>query len=50
MSGKSALIGLAILCITILIFTLMVRGSLCELRVQQGSTVMQATLAYEVRK
>ncbi|AXE10698.1 Hok/Gef family protein [Salmonella enterica] len=35
---------------TILCFFWMVRDSLCGLRLQQGDTVLVATLAYEVKR
>nr|WP_283780434.1 Hok/Gef family protein [Pectobacterium atrosepticum] len=38
-----------VLCLTLLVFTSMVRGSLCKIRVQQGNTVMVASLNYGVR-
>ena len=47
MLRKTALIGLIVICITILIFTWMVRDSLCELQIKDGNTVFLATLAYE---
>ena len=47
MLGKTALIGLIVICITILSFTWMVRDSLCELQIKDGNTVFLATLAYE---
>lgn len=50
MFSKLTLYGLGMVCITILVFTLLVRDSLCEIRVQQGDMTMLATLAYEVRK
>ncbi|MCD9481339.1 Hok/Gef family protein [Photobacterium toruni] len=47
MLRKTALIGLIVICITILCFTWMVRDSLCELQIKDGNTVFLATLAYE---
>ncbi|ELT3494384.1 MULTISPECIES: Hok/Gef family protein [Citrobacter freundii complex] len=47
---KYALIGLIAVCITVLCFSLLVRDRLCGLRIHQGSTEIQATLAYEARK
>ncbi|PSW23631.1 protein pndA [Photobacterium phosphoreum] len=47
MLRKTALIGLIVICITILGFTWMVRDSLCELQIKDGNTVFLATLAYE---
>ncbi|WP_072086354.1 Hok/Gef family protein [Yersinia pekkanenii] len=50
MFSKFTLYGLGMVCITILMFTLLVRDSLCEIRVERGDVVLLATLAYEVRK
>ncbi|MGD6735488.1 Hok/Gef family protein (plasmid) [Photobacterium leiognathi subsp. mandapamensis] len=47
MLRRTALIGLIVICITILSFTWMVRDSLCELQIKDGNTVFLATLAYE---
>ncbi|MBY3790701.1 Hok/Gef family protein [Photobacterium carnosum] len=47
MLRKTALMGLIVICITILSFTWMVRDSLCELQIKDGNTVFLATLAYE---
>ena len=47
MLRKTALIGLIVICITILSFAWMVRDSLCELQIKDGNTVFLATLAYE---
>ncbi|WP_150143363.1 Hok/Gef family protein [Candidatus Enterovibrio escicola] len=47
MLQQTALIGLIVICITILSFTWMVRDSLCELQIKDGNTVFLATLAYE---
>lgn len=41
---------LIVICVTILCFVWMVRDSLCGLRLQQGNTVLVATLAYEVKR
>ncbi|HGM7400840.1 Hok/Gef family protein [Serratia bockelmannii] len=49
MSRKLLLYGLIVVCLTLLAFTWMVRGSLCEIRVQQGNTEFAAFLNYEVR-
>ncbi|MDS1913314.1 MULTISPECIES: Hok/Gef family protein [Enterobacter] len=45
---RSAVLCLVVVCITILIFIWMVRGSLCELHIKQGNTELIAYLAYEV--
>ncbi len=44
------LIMLIVVCVTILCFVWMVRDSLCGFRVEQGNTVLVATLAYEVKR
>lgn len=49
MSRKLVFYSLIVLCLTLLVFTWMVRGSLCEIRVQQGNTFLVAFLNYEVR-
>lgn len=45
---RSAVLCLVVVCITILIFIWMVRGSLCELHIKQGNTELSVYLAYEV--
>lgn len=47
--NKTALLGLIVICITILCFTWITRDSLCELRYKDGDSVISATLAYESR-
>ncbi|PSU44275.1 protein pndA [Photobacterium frigidiphilum] len=47
MLRRTALIGLIVICITILGFTWMVRDSLCELQIKNGDSVFLAHLAYE---
>ncbi|WP_279205165.1 Hok/Gef family protein [Obesumbacterium proteus] len=47
MSRKLLLYGLIVMCFTLLIFTWMVRGSLCELRIKQGKTEVAAFLNCE---
>ncbi|EGU34603.1 MULTISPECIES: Hok/Gef family protein [Vibrio] len=47
--NKTALLGLTVICLTILCFTWMVRDSLCELQFRDGNSVISATLAYESR-
>ncbi|EHK2924769.1 Hok/Gef family protein [Vibrio parahaemolyticus] len=49
MLRKTALIGLIVICITILSFTWMVQDSLCGLEIKNGSSVFLATLAYEAK-
>nr|WP_234498064.1 Hok/Gef family protein [Vibrio maritimus] len=47
--NKMALLGLMVICMTILCFTWMARGSLCELHFKDGYSVISATFAYESR-
>lgn len=42
--------GLLIVCITILIFTLLTGGSLCELTVKDGQREFAAKMAYESKR
>lgn len=50
MPTKYALVAIIVLCGTALGFTLMVRGSLCELSFKQRSMEFKAVLAYESKK
>lgn len=50
MFGKPAVMALLIVCVTVLVFTALVRDSLCELSIRQGSTEIRAFLAYEARE
>lgn len=50
MLTKYALVAIVVLCITVLGFTLMVRGSLCELSVKERGMEFKAILAYEPKK
>ncbi|WP_312951823.1 type I toxin-antitoxin system toxin HokA [Superficieibacter sp.] len=50
MPQRYLLYGLIVICITILLFTWMVRDSLCELHMKQGKTELAAVLAYEVKR
>ena len=50
MPKRTLLFGLLMICMTLLIFTWMVRGSLCELRFRQKQTELAAVLAYEVKR
>lgn len=50
MLTKYALAAIIVLCITVLGFTLMVRGSLCELNIKERSMEFKAVLAYESKK
>ncbi|EHE6019986.1 TPA: Hok/Gef family protein [Salmonella enterica] len=47
---RTLLMMLVVICLTILCFIWMVRDSLCGLRIQQGNTVLVATLACEVKR
>lgn len=47
---RSYVLCLVVVCFTILTFVWMVRGSLCELHIKQGSTELTAYLAYEVEQ
>ncbi|PLR38007.1 small toxic polypeptide [Chimaeribacter californicus] len=42
--------GVFMVCFTILVFTWLVRDSLCELQVTMGNTTLAAVLAYEVKR
>ena len=44
------LYGVIAVCLTLLLFTWMVRDSLCEIRINQGNTEFAAFLNYEVRR
>ncbi len=50
MPQRTFLMMLIVICATILCFVWMVRDSLCGFRLQQGNTVLVATLAYEVKR
>ncbi|EGY27859.1 Hok/gef family protein [Candidatus Regiella insecticola 5.15] len=50
MSRRLILYGIIVICFTILVFTWMVRGSLCELNIKQGNTEFSAVLAYEAKR
>ncbi|MBL7637656.1 MULTISPECIES: Hok/Gef family protein [Atlantibacter] len=50
MLSKYALVAIIALCITALGFTLMVRDSLCELRIKERGMEFSAVLAYEPKK
>ncbi|RBP10117.1 protein HokA [Pseudocitrobacter faecalis] len=45
MPKKYVLFGLAVVCFTLLLFTWMVRDSLCELHIKQGNNELAAFLA-----
>ena len=50
MPQRTFLMMLIVVCVTILCFVWMVRDSLCGFRIEQGNTVLVATLAYEVKR
>ena len=50
MPQKYLLFGLIVICFTILLFTWMVRDSLCELHFRQEKTELAAVLAYEAKR
>ncbi len=49
MPKRTLLLGLFLICTTLLIFTWMVRDSLCELHFRQEKTELAAVLAYEAK-
>ncbi|MDH0312230.1 type I toxin-antitoxin system toxin HokA [Klebsiella pasteurii] len=50
MPQKHLLFGLIVICFTILLFTWMVRDSLCELQVRQGNIELVTFLACEIKR
>ncbi|MFV0261702.1 MAG: type I toxin-antitoxin system toxin HokA [Kluyvera sp.] len=50
MPQKSMLYSLIVKCLTILLFTWMVRDSLCELHIKQGRTELAASLACDIKQ
>ncbi|WP_072091877.1 Hok/Gef family protein [Trabulsiella odontotermitis] len=44
------LLAIIVLCMTILVFTWLERGSLCEMRVKLGGVEIAALLQYESRR
>ena len=50
MRRKYALTGLVVVCVTVLIFTFLTRGSLCELSLKKGDIAVSVHMAYEVRE
>ncbi|WP_152083437.1 Hok/Gef family protein [Enterobacter oligotrophicus] len=50
MPKHTLLLGLFLICTTLLIFTWMVRDSLCELHFRQEKTELAAVLAYEAKR
>ena len=47
MAHKLLFLSLLVVCVTVLLFTRLTRGSLCELHIKQGGTEVVASLAYE---
>ncbi len=43
---QPVIVGLLIVCITLLIFTILTRNRLCEIRVKDGNREVSAVLAY----
>lgn len=50
MPQRYLLFAMMVLCITLLLFIWMVRGSLCELHIKQGKTELAAVMAYEAQR
>ena len=50
MPQKHLLFGLVVICFTLLLFTWMVRDSLCELHIKQGSYELAAFLACNLKE
>ena len=50
MLQRNALLGVLVVCITIVVIIWMTRDSLCELHVKQGNTDIAVKLAYEVKR
>lgn len=50
MPQKYRLVGLVVICFTILLFTWMVRDLLCELQLRQGNIELVAFLACEIKR
>lgn len=50
MPQKSMLYSLIVICLTILLFTWMVRDSLCELHIKQGNNELAASLTCNIRQ
>ncbi|MFU0870201.1 Hok/Gef family protein [Kluyvera sichuanensis] len=42
--------SLIVICLTILLFTWMIRNSLCELHIKQGNNELAASLACDIRQ
>lgn len=50
MPQKGMLYSLIVICLTILLFTWMVRDSLCELHIRQGNNELAASLACDSKQ
>ena len=50
MPKNLVLYGLIVICLTILLFSWEEKGSLCELRLRQGTVEFSAILAYESKR
>lgn len=50
MPQESMLYSLIVICLTILLFTWMVRDSLCELHIKQGNNELAASLACDMKQ
>ncbi|HDS1150611.1 TPA: type I toxin-antitoxin system Hok family toxin [Pluralibacter gergoviae] len=48
--SRKLLYSLMVVCLTLLVFTRIVRDSLCEIRINQGNTEFAAFLNYEGRR
>jgi protein HokA len=48
MPQKSILCTIVVICLTILLFTWMVRDSLCELHIRHGNNELAAVLACDI--
>ncbi|QKJ52178.1 type I toxin-antitoxin system Hok family toxin [Providencia rettgeri] len=44
-NGKTALLGLVTVCLTVLCFSLLMQERLCSFSISSGSTLVQATLS-----
>ncbi|OWO80294.1 hypothetical protein B5C26_18930 [Photorhabdus luminescens] len=44
---KVVIFSLIVICVTLLLFTWITRGSLCKLHIKRGNTEVAAIMAYE---
>lgn len=49
-AAKRVILKLMIVCMTLIAFIWLTRGSLCELRIRLGDSEVAATLAYESKR